>query len=28
MNGDGIFGCTKPIVDSRYEVPHNAHDAR
>jgi hypothetical protein len=26
MNRDGIFGCTKPIVDSLYEVLHNGHD--
>jgi hypothetical protein len=26
MNRDGIFGCTKPIVDSLYEVLHNGRD--
>jgi hypothetical protein len=26
MNRDDIFGCTKPVVDSLYEVLHNRHD--
>ena len=26
VNRDGIFGCTKPVVDSLYEVLHNGHD--
>ena len=26
VNRDEIFGCTKPIVDSLYEVLHNGHD--